>query len=1305
MAVVITQKTSGSNGNLGANGTVAANGLTTGGNSWVFVYASIGNNSASSVTSVTINGVAATKIMSQILPDGTSDVEWWGLWSASALAAVNVSVVFSNTAGAGANVITHEATGTDINSIGNLSPSSSGTSGSSSATVLCSFNLSVMLGGILTFGGSETGGANTTILKDQNDGAGDFATTGFNNQTTSTGTSYTFNITHNSGMWGAVALEVKPAGSGGSPPSTMTEDQRPTAHPYRSPKVTYPSSQAPDPAGAPITSTRTYFQAEPTIVAPRYHSPPPRPLMADAWQPPPIVIVPPSLGPFSPDPNPWVQRRIPPDPILEDAPGTRIGSTRPMGWDTSASRPQRLTLKQPRPDTAPFVAPPLGSLRSQYFDDPPLYRPAPRRWTRLLTEFLPNGDVVNNSPFPLSAHASGRYWVDKNGTRFDINMWTVWAAMMGSTAEQDALIAVLVSQNVNAVEFGWIWRDGAARSTRAPFANDSAILPFLSDLGGGTWSPTTVTPDFTTPNPAYDAFGVSFVDRLAAANILAFIFPMYVGTSGGGGSTPDDGWAPEVVQNGTARCQSWGAHIATLLKDRANVWYGLGGDAGTVNRPFTGSERDGVCAMVQGIQSVSGQASGPQFGAEWGTNSIAQDQADPVNGVSGPTLGDTCTVQTLYNFFGEFIANAARGYASSPTKPVVVQEGPFERENAITGTGFNPGATEPVRKWYAWAWLSGAIAGTNIGSGFIWPFNKAGSFPLVNWQLWTATQGLIDMQNMRALRRSVNWHLLVPTPSIITSNAGSGDGSNTSGPSGGATTTVVAATASDGTSIIIYYPPAQTGSITVDTSGMAGNYRARYYDMSNGTFTAIGGTGFTHVPGAGTVFAAPPTASDGNADGFIVLDAPAASLGAWFYEQTVTRPWQAVKRWAASAVDFFRSPAAALGSSWGGSEGPADSGALARRAGPGAIGEPISAPPLAPLFVTGWEGAGPAPAAPARRWARVPGGEIWLLAPAGPPPPILDGYLPSARPRAPRAGAEQPWGGLPLVGLAPWWEQSSVRSQQPRGQAQFEGQWLPTPLPPPSTPQGWNIYPARSGAATRPIQDLAGWMLPAIAPPAAAGWDPSLSPPRATGARARAALGEQLALGATILALPDVAAPAATRALARRPPGGDGELVVLATPRAALEDGHPTPARGASRALVDAWTPPPLVVLGPPALPDLAAPGRPAAPARALVAEPWIAPPSAAIAPWFEESPTRSQQPHGRPDLETFFQIPGTGARAPFIDEWWFPKKTYLSPPNIPGDYWSEIVIVPPTPAGIPRFRIGLGRARLVLKVKGGQHL
>ncbi len=216
MAVVVTFKVGASNGNLAANGSVTATGLNTSGASMIMISASVGNNSSSTVSGVTVGGSAATLGFRQVLPDGFSHVETWWFWSAAALTAASVVATFANSAGAGTNIDICEATGTDASSIGN-SNGANGSSGTSAAGVVCSATGSVMYGSSLNFGssGTEAAGANTTLLNAQNDGAGDFAASSFNNQATTSGTTYTVTTTHTTGQWGMAVVEIKPASGGG----------------------------------------------------------------------------------------------------------------------------------------------------------------------------------------------------------------------------------------------------------------------------------------------------------------------------------------------------------------------------------------------------------------------------------------------------------------------------------------------------------------------------------------------------------------------------------------------------------------------------------------------------------------------------------------------------------------------------------------------------------------------------------------------------------------------------------------------------------------------------------------------------------------------------------------------------------------------------------------------------------------------------------------------------------------------------------------------------------------------------------
>lgn len=222
MSVAIAFKVGASNGNLGANGSVTATGLTTSGASLILISASVGNNSLSTVSGVTVGGNAATLGKRQVLTDAFSNAEVWWFWSTGALASVSVVVTFANSAGAGTNIDICEATGTDSSSIGNVG-GANGSSGTSAASAVCSATGSVMYASSLNFGssGTEAAGTNTTLLNAQNDGAGDFAGSSINNQATTSGTTYTVTTTHATGLWAMAVVEVKPAGSGGSTPTVL----------------------------------------------------------------------------------------------------------------------------------------------------------------------------------------------------------------------------------------------------------------------------------------------------------------------------------------------------------------------------------------------------------------------------------------------------------------------------------------------------------------------------------------------------------------------------------------------------------------------------------------------------------------------------------------------------------------------------------------------------------------------------------------------------------------------------------------------------------------------------------------------------------------------------------------------------------------------------------------------------------------------------------------------------------------------------------------------------------------------------
>ncbi|HEY4449544.1 MAG TPA: DUF4038 domain-containing protein, partial [Steroidobacteraceae bacterium] len=231
-------------------------------------------------------------------------------------------------------------------------------------------------------------------------------------------------------------------------------------------------------------------------------------------------------------------------------------------------------------------------------------------------------------------------------------------------------------------------------------------------------------------------------------------------------------------------------------------------------------------------------------------------------------FGSNCTLNGAYSFGGNVNTQAQRGYGARPVLPTYLLEEPYDEEGP-DGVNFNPTfATQPVRRFQWWGWLSG-IGGYISGNGFVWPFNAGGVSPPL-WQKHLNTQGAQDMARLNAFIVSIPWWKLVPsglsgTKTLITGGqAALSDASY-----------VAAAAIPDGTLVIAYVPPAHSGTITVDMTALHAPARARWFNPTTAIFTDIG----TALPNTGTRVFTPP----GNnqppgpmtfTDWALVIDAP-----------------------------------------------------------------------------------------------------------------------------------------------------------------------------------------------------------------------------------------------------------------------------------------------------------------------------------------------------------------------------------------------------------------------------------------------
>jgi hypothetical protein len=447
--------------------------------------------------------------------------------------------------------------------------------------------------------------------------------------------------------------------------------------------------------------------------------------------------------------------------------------------------------------------------------------------------------------FPVRYSADKRYLVDQAGVPFPIMGRTAWFITSLPVVDYRAFLDDTASRGYSAIEFHVVNHD--PRGNNPPF-NGNGDRPFLNRLNGASWNGSLTgygdinadAPDFTTPNESYWSFVDGLLSYCESKGLLAFMFPAYVGYQGS-----DQGWMKEIVANGAAKMQSYGAWLATRYKNQKNLVWMMGGDMGTFNSAQTSVEN----ALLTGLKSVSGQQS-VFFSAEWSSGSIATDQT---------TFGASMTLNGVYSWSGDVNTHGRRAYAHSPIEPAFLLEEPYDEEGP-DGNGVNGSATQPVRRFQWWGWLS-TIGGYISGNGYVWPFRAPA------WRNHLDTQGSRDMARLNAFMQSIAWYNLAPSGlngmrTLITAGGGSSVSSSDY---------VAAAAAPDGTILVVYVPPAHSGPITVDMGAMGGPARARWFDPTSGTYTDIG-TGLANT--GSRSFTTPGNNGAGAKDWVLLLDLP-----------------------------------------------------------------------------------------------------------------------------------------------------------------------------------------------------------------------------------------------------------------------------------------------------------------------------------------------------------------------------------------------------------------------------------------------
>jgi hypothetical protein len=432
---------------------------------------------------------------------------------------------------------------------------------------------------------------------------------------------------------------------------------------------------------------------------------------------------------------------------------------------------------------------------------------------------------------------------------------TAWALVTLSAADRDDFLDDCEAKDFTVVEFGAIWRD--ERTDGVPFANAGAVLPFTNTLDTSTYTGDLdyadiddEAPDFETPNATYWAFVKAIVDECESRGLLVMLFPCYVGHPV---AEPFQGWGREMVANGETKIEAFGAYVGNLFANNGNVIWMLAGDQGTDPDTFDSTELAIQQALHAGIVSANGKSN--LFAAEFRRNSTTFDVVGLL-----PQINVGLSYANSDNINVE-----QRNAYSFADQQSAVQEEPFDEEGA-DGNSVNTDATQPCRRFYIWGCLSG-IGGANNGNGYVWPFNTTPD----DWRDHLDTQTAQDCARWNALWKSLEWWKLLPSQlagerDLVVAGGGTLDDQDY----------VAAACADDGTFMLAYVPPGHSGTVTIDPRSLYRDYRARWWDPTDETYTNIGGGGFTFDHTATSEEFTPPGANDEGSfdDWVLVLDTP-----------------------------------------------------------------------------------------------------------------------------------------------------------------------------------------------------------------------------------------------------------------------------------------------------------------------------------------------------------------------------------------------------------------------------------------------
>ncbi len=433
--------------------------------------------------------------------------------------------------------------------------------------------------------------------------------------------------------------------------------------------------------------------------------------------------------------------------------------------------------------------------------------------------------------YPLKVSANGRYLVDQTNTPFLI----VGDSPQPLVTRVSTTDAAKYFDDRQAHGFNALWINVI---TAGPYYHDSAddgstydgVVPFTGHIAGGT---DTAHYDLSKPNEAYFARVDQMVKLAAERGMTVFLDPIETGQ-----------WIPTLRNNGRAADYAYGQYLGNRYRRFDNIVWLNGNDFVTWNKP---GDDEVVRAVAMGIKSADPRHL-QTIELNYDTSSSSDD----------PSWAPIISVNGTYTYSPTYF-QMWHSYNHTPVAPTYLLEAHYDLMDY--GHPIDYGTPRVLRRQEYWAMLTGG-KGQIYGNGYTCEF-------MSGWKFYVDTVGVTQLEIWHKFFSALPWQDIVPDEdhAVLTAGLGTlGDMQTRVSKSDYAT----AAKTPDGSYGIAYMPTART--ITINMASLKAPARAKWFDPTNGTYTAIAGSPFSNQ---GARQFTPPGNShnDGESDWVLLLDA------------------------------------------------------------------------------------------------------------------------------------------------------------------------------------------------------------------------------------------------------------------------------------------------------------------------------------------------------------------------------------------------------------------------------------------------